>query len=78
MLLRENRGHQDIDGMPDHLSFRVAEHLGEPLTGFQYFAHRLFIAAEMNDGSVIAKQDFVRFAYLIEAFLCTCPVEGLL
>ena len=55
VLLREYRGHQNVNGVANHLSLAIAEDLGETLTRLEDLPDGLFVPAQVNDGCFVTE-----------------------
>ena len=76
MLLREYRGHQNVDRVADHLSLAVAKDLGETLTRLEDLPDGLFVPAQVNDGRVVAEEDLMRLASIVHLLFAEIRVES--
>lgn len=76
VLFRENRGHQNVDGVPNHLSLAVAEDLGEALACFEDLPNGLLVPAQVNNRRVVAEEDLMRLASIVHVLFAKISVES--
>ena len=55
VLLGEYGGHQNVNGVANHLSLAITEDFGEALTRLEDLPDGLFVPAQVNDGCFVAE-----------------------
>ena len=76
VLLRENRGHQNVDRVADHLCLTVAEDLGEALARLEDLSDGLLVPAQVNDGCVVAEENLMRLASIVHVLFAKICVKS--
>ena len=76
VLLCEYRGHQNVDGVANHLSLAVAEDLGEALARLEDLSNGFLVPTQVNDGRVVAKEDLMRLSSIVHILFAKIHVEG--